>query len=128
MVSRRRLVADRVAFFLKVLRAELDDLVEDLAAIDERLRERFERSEVTSYVYRENGALLAREQESCRELALFVDGMQSPLYKSIDEVAEAVRKGALDLVARHEEPKAITELLGRKISKVRRYIESGESR
>ncbi|MBN1243279.1 MAG: hypothetical protein JXA15_11305 [Spirochaetales bacterium] len=121
-------MSDRVTFFLGILRAELEDLAEDLAAIDTGLRERYERSEVTPYVYRENGALLLREQESCRELALFVDGIQGSLYKSIDEVVDVVRKGALDLVTRHEEPKAITELLGRKISKVRRYIESGDSR
>lgn len=108
--------------FLKILRAELEDLLEDLKAVEDRYRQRFAKSEITNYVFLENEALLSREEESVRALMASIDGMNSSGYKSVEEIVEALDAVAREFITTKEYPAAVHRLLRRKMEKVLSYV------
>ena len=114
-------------YFLKVLRAELEDLLEDMKTIEERYRERFASSEITNYVFLENEALLSREEESIRSLISSIDGMNSSGYKSLDEIVKDLDAVARDIITSKEYPAAVHGLLKRKMDKVYSYVSAGDA-
>lgn len=114
-------------YFLKILRAELEDLLEDLRAVEERYRERFASYEITNYVLLENEALLNREEESIRALISSIDGMNSSGYKSVDEIVEDLDAVAREFITTREYPAAVHRLLRRKMDKVLSYVMAEEA-
>lgn len=109
-------------YFLKILRAELEDLLEDLKAVEDRYRDRFASAEITNYVLLENEALLNREEESVRALISSIDGMNSSRYKSVDEIVEDLDAVAREFITTQEYPAAVHRLLRRKMDKVLSYV------
>lgn len=109
-------------YFLKILKAELEDLLEDLQAVEERYRERFAGAEITNYVLLENEALLSREFESIQALILRIDGMNSSQYKSVNEIVEDLDAVAREFIHSKEYPAAVHRLLRRKMDKVYSYV------
>jgi hypothetical protein len=73
-------MVSKCAYFLKVLRAELEDLLEDLKAVEAQYRQRFDSLEITNYVLLENEALLIREEDAYGS-GVSIDGMNSAMYK-----------------------------------------------
>ncbi|HAE22711.1 MAG TPA: hypothetical protein DCG47_10375 [Spirochaetaceae bacterium] len=120
-------MASHIRLFLKLLHAELDDLAEDIELIDQLCLKRFEESEISSYVYKENDALLRKELDSIAKLSKIVDAIDATLYKNVDELEAELLKSLHELVARFEEPEAVFVFLKRKIDKIHAYITSGEA-
>jgi len=119
-------MADARGKFLKILKAELEDLREDIDEAECRHTERFARAEITDYVYRENDALFRREAESLARLADVVDEIDISGYKTVADVAEALDARIKESVKDFEDPEAIYLFVARKLRKVRTYVESGD--
>jgi len=109
-------------YFLKILHAELEDLLEDLHAVEARYRERFASAEITNYVLLENEALLNREEESIRKLLISIDGLNSARYKSVNEIIEDLDAVVREFITDREYPAAVHRLLRRKMDKVLSYV------
>jgi hypothetical protein len=117
-------MADRCVKFLKVLRAELEDLLEDIGVVERVAAERLARDEITDYVYKENDGLLRLEVESIRSFVMVIDGIDAALYKNMDELAESLNGRVKEIVREHEDPEAVYIFFLRKLAKVRKYVES----
>jgi hypothetical protein len=120
-------MASPIRLFLKLLHAELEDLAEDIELIDQLCLKRFEENQISSYVFKENDALLRRELDSIAKLSKIVDAIDATLYKNVEELEAELLKLLREQVARFEEPEAIVVFLKRKIDKIHSYITSGEA-
>jgi len=117
-------MSDTNAKFLKVLRAELEELLEDIEHIETKAAERFAKLEISEYVYKENGGLLILEARAMRDLISAIDETDVSQYNTLDSLVEQLDGLARDLVREHEDPEAVYRFFRRKLQKVRRYIDS----
>ncbi|TFG84888.1 MAG: hypothetical protein E4H20_01945 [Spirochaetales bacterium] len=120
-------MANSVKHYLRLLKAELEDLADELGIIDARCRERFEGAEITPYVFQENEALLKKEIDSIRKFSKIVDGIDASLYKNIAELEADLQARSRELIAHFEEPEAVFIFLKRKFDKIRTYLETQET-
>jgi hypothetical protein len=117
-------VAER-AKFMKILRAELEDLLEDLDAAEHRVSERLARRELTDYVARHNEALFRAEADSLRRIIDYIDCLDFARYPDLGALVRALDILVREVVRDHEEPEAAYRFVSRKIEKVRRYVQGG---
>lgn len=113
--------------FLRLLRAELEDMDDDLRLLEDRYRARFEASEIGSYVFQENDAFLRRERDSIVKFLKIVDGIDFTLYKGLSEIETRVLALSRESVSSHEDPEAFFIVLKRKIDKIHIYLAKDES-
>ncbi len=113
-----------VSHFLRVVKVELEDLVEDIKRRIQLNDLRFQREEITHYVHDGNLALLNREIEALSNYIVIVDGIDAALYKDVDEAESALLEKSKNLVARMEDPEAVYIQLKRKLRKVRMFLSS----
>ena len=119
-------MADSRAKFLKVLKAELEDLLEDIGLAERRHSERLDRKEITEYVYKSNDALFHVEEEAIREIILLIDEMDLSLYTDLGQVCDSFETLVRETVKDREEPEAICAFVFRKVQKVRSYVSGGD--
>ncbi|MFA6508387.1 MAG: hypothetical protein WCT14_19965 [Treponemataceae bacterium] len=113
---------ERKKLFLKILRAELEDCledVEDLAILYER---RHTEEEISSYVFQENEALLSRELSGLKNILLSIDDLTIEGYPSLDAFASAVDAMIQRKVLEFEDPEAVYGIAKRKLLKVLKYV------
>jgi hypothetical protein len=120
----RRTVADVRAMFMKILRAELEDLLEDVGIAERRVAERFAQREVTEYVFKQNDALFQGESESLHLLLERLGSFDHTRYPDLDELVKAVDSLVRGMLRDHERPEAVYRFFSRKVQKVRLYVES----
>ncbi len=112
--------------FLKLLRVELDDLIEDTKLRIELNDRRFDREDITPYVHLENDAFLKREVDAFGKFIGIIDGIDPSIYKDTSDVEADFLAKSRDSVSRLEDPEAVFILLKRKLDKVRTFISSGD--
>jgi hypothetical protein len=117
-------MAELRAKFLKVLKAELEDLIEDIGIVERKAVERLRLAEITDYVYLENDTIFHRERDAVREIIKMIDGVDISLYKSCDDLTAALESRIKLFVAEHEDPEAVYRFFMRKLGKVRAYVDS----
>lgn len=91
----------------------------------ERYRQRYEKSEIGSYVFQENSATLQRELDALENFNTIVDGIDPSVYKGISEMTDSLLARSRELVASHEDPEVIFLLLKRKMDKILHYLSEG---
>jgi hypothetical protein len=121
------IMANGVRHFKRLLKAELEDLIEDIGLLEEHYRERFAGEEITPYVFQENEALLMREIDSINKFIQLVDGIDTRLYKGTSDLETDLTARARSLVDHLDDPEAVYLFIKRKIDKVHMYLASGET-
>ena len=116
----------RPKLFLRILEAELKDLVEDIEMVEDKHRESYDRLKITQYVFLENTALLEKEHECLKALLKRLFAMKASEYEDVDSLAQAVVKEAKAFVECFEYPESVVAFVERKIRKVRRYFDEPE--
>lgn len=119
-------MASKIKLYLRLLKAELEDLKDDLGLIDERCAARLGSEEITPYVFKENDALLKHEMRLIDKLIEIVDGLDESLYNSVEDLEEDLLFKARGLLSSGEEPEAVELFLSRKLAKVNAYLRSGD--
>jgi len=117
-------VADLRVKFMKVLKAEIEGVLEDVDVAERQYVERLARRDVTDYVFRQNDALFHAEADSLRRIVDSLDGLDSRRYPDLDALIKAVDALVREVVQDHEEPEVAYRCVSRKLEKVRRYVES----
>ena len=113
---------ERRMLFLKILKAELEDCLEDVEDLSNLYERRRGTEEITEYVYRENEALLSREISGLRNLLANMDGVSVKIYASIEDLAAAVDAMFQKKVLEYEDPEAVYGIAKRKLLKVLKYV------
>ncbi len=113
---------ERKKLFLKVLKAELEDCLEDVEDLANLYERRHNGDEVSNYVYNENSALLTRELSGLRNVIESLDTVLLNSYDSIESLAASVDAIIQKKVLDYEDPQAVYSIAKRKLLKVLRYI------
>ncbi|MCX7025822.1 MAG: hypothetical protein NT080_14580 [Spirochaetes bacterium] len=117
----------RCRFFIEVLKAEMEDLLQDIMTVESRSRERFASLEISNYVFRANEALFMREEEAVRLLMDKLGTIDVDRFTSLDGLIAHLDAYAKELVGKADEPEAVYGFLKRKMDKVLRYVDNGTS-
>ena len=110
---------EKLAKFFKILEIEFQDLEEGLEAYMVAIEERYRNKEITSYVFRENDALLAREIDDVRIIKKRISAVSNGEYENLEDAVETVIgiirgfTGIPEVVHKHMEGK---------VHKVLRYV------
>jgi hypothetical protein len=117
-------VADKRILFAKLLRAEIEDLAEDIKHIEDIVRKRFDCMEIGDYVYKENSALLERERVAIQEILSWLDERDTGAYADPCAIKGALDDFVLKRIREQEYPEAIAIFLKRKTEKALRYVDT----
>jgi hypothetical protein len=120
-------MADGRAIFIKMCRAEIEDLLEDMGVVEGRLRERFAKEEVTNYVYMENDAVFRIESATLIGILKLIDAIGVSHYTSVKALMNDLDKKIQDFVDQESAPLIVYEVMSRKLKKIYSYVEDGES-
>jgi len=107
--------------FLKILRIELEDLIDAVEALVDRHRKRLEAGEITDYVFNENSALLTCEKKALQHFLTELGRIDWAISKTLEELAAVVNKSFEDFLKEHEYFPALKEFVQKKIKKVLDY-------
>lgn len=116
---------ERRKLFLKILKAELEECLEDAEDLTILYERRRNKGEIGSYVYQENEALLAREIHGLKNILLSIDDLAIEGYPSLDAFASAVDAMIQRKVLEFEDPEAVYGIAKRKLLKVLKYVGEG---
>ena len=119
-------MADGRAIFIKMCRAEIEDLLEDMGVVEGRLRERFSNSEVTNYVYMENDAVFRIESATLIGILKLIDAIGVSDYTSVKALMNDLDKKVQNFVDEESAPLLIYEVLSRKLKKIYSYVQDEE--
>jgi len=114
---------ERKRLFLKILKAEIEDCLEDVEDLEKLYERRFRGSEVTSYVYNENEALLSREFAGLSQVLSSIELVDLDRYASVEDLAASVD----EMIQKRfgiRKPQAGVWNCKRKLLKVLRYATS----
>lgn len=116
---------ERKRLFLKVLKAELEDCLEDVEDLEILYERKHCGDEITNYVYNENEALLKRELAGLKNILQTIDDVALERYVSVDELATDIDAMIQKEVLDFEDPEAVYGIAKRKLLKVLRYMTDG---
>lgn len=117
-------MSERRRLFLKILKAEIEDCLEDVEDLENFYEQRFRGNEVTPYVYNENEALLSREFAGLGQVLASIELVDLDKYASVEDLAAAVDEMIQKKVLEYENPQAVYGIVKRKLLKVLRYATS----
>jgi len=112
---------ERKRLFLKVLKAELEDCLEDVEDLKNLYQRRFRCEEITNYVYNENDALLKRELAGLKNILQTIDDVTLDRVASVEALAADIDAKMQKKVLEYEDPEAVYGIAKRKLLKVLRY-------
>jgi hypothetical protein len=115
-------VVSKVELFIFMFRAEIENSIEDARALTGVYEKRFKCEEITSYVYNENEAFLARETLGLKGLLAALDSLDPSKFSGAEEVALEIDTMIKRKVKDYEDPEAIYAIAGRKIKKILMYL------
>jgi len=117
----------RMNHYLRLLKAELQDVMEDISMVIDGIEKRYAKNDVSFYVRQENEGVLRRELGAIANFIAIVDEIVPSNYTSIPEIESAIISKANEIVTRQEEPTFVLTLLNRKLVKVREFISTGDN-
>lgn len=120
-------MADKIELFIKILRAEIEDLNEDLLIVENKYKEKYEKQDIGNFVYQENEALLMYESQCVSFILKQLEAIDFPQFVSIDLLIKKIRYDVRELVKKYEYPESVTGFIDRKIDKVKSYIDRWSS-
>jgi hypothetical protein len=112
--------------FLNLVQVELEDIKDDIRALENLLCERVNCREITAYVYKENTALLEHEFAAINSLIKSFRSFQNDEDTDVDNVAAKLKKFVVDECKRLHHQEAVPRLVERKIEKVLNFIKQDD--
>ncbi|GAB1484424.1 hypothetical protein MASR2M78_32420 [Treponema sp.] len=108
--------------FLKLLKAELEDYLEDVQDLTLVHHKRYKGQEITDYVYQENQALLSRQVAGISDMVASLDTISVDDYEKVEDIAAEVDERVKNKILEFEHPEAVYNTLKRKLLKILRYV------
>ncbi|MDR2177263.1 MAG: hypothetical protein LBP20_04370 [Treponema sp.] len=108
--------------FLVMFHAEMKSSLEDAEELVALYKKRFNRDEITNYVYNENEAFLAQEMAGIRGVIAQIEGFSARDYRSAEDIAAVIENRVHEKAELFENPEAVYRLVHRKIQKILSYI------
>jgi hypothetical protein len=108
--------------FLVMFHAEMKSSLEDAEDLVSVYKKRFNKDEITSYVYNENEAFLAQEMAGIRGIIAQIEDFSAGDYQSAEDTAAVIENRVHEKAELFENPEAVYRLVHRKIQKILAYI------
>jgi hypothetical protein len=108
--------------FLRIFQAEIDDLQDEIHAVEEIHRRRLEQKEITGYVFQENFAILQKEILALQDIVKEIDVAAIADCRSLEECAQRVESIIRREIEELEAPEHVFHLASRKVRKILRYM------
>jgi len=115
-------MSERKRLFLKILKAELEDCLEDVEDLANLYERRRKSDEISNYVFQENKGLLAQELNGLKNVLASIDDVVLESYASLDDLAAEVDAIIQRKVLDFEDPEAVYSIAKRKLLKVLKYV------
>ncbi len=115
-------MSEKIKLFTKSLKAELEDLEEDIESWSEFLEEKRQAEKVTEYVFMENSSLLRQELMSVKTIVDSLFKVSHPELPSIEAIRDYFLKTLREEVKKFQFPEAIMVFVSRKVEKVYTYL------
>lgn len=114
---------DRLSLALKVFRIELEEVENDVKAMLEYYSSKYDKREITPYVYKENRALLIKEVACVKKLEADVADWEVPKTGDHHEVIEALKDYLKKLIKERDYPKLVSLIIDRIGERVTKYLD-----
>ena len=109
----------KIERYLKILKIELEDLVDDIKDAEEILKTRLEERKITDYVYLENLSFFNAELAGVKKLEKEIDKLQG--FESLDDLSKYLNDFIKKRVKEADLPDAVYILIKRKLDKIQKY-------
>lgn len=117
---------EKKALFMKILKAELEDCLEDVEDLANLYEKRHKENDLSNYVYQGNEALLSRELSGIRIVLKKLELVSIEEFEDVEALASAVDGMVQNTVVEYEDPEAVYGIAKRKLLKVLHYIQDTE--
>lgn len=117
-------MSERKKLYLRILKAELGDCVDDLVEISHGFAQRFKCQEIGHYVNGENQALLYQEIRALEELISVIDQIDDESYDSVEMFHNALEALVAETVSSRAFPPAVVAMVHRRTVKVLEYVKN----
>ncbi len=114
---------DRLSLALKVFRIELEEVENDVKSLLEYYSIKYDKREITPYVYMENRALLMKEVSCVKKLEADVANWEVPKSEDHHEVIDALKDYLKELVKERDYPKLVSLIIDRIGDRVKKYLD-----
>ncbi len=118
-----RAMAARLKKFLHILEVEFEDLTEDIIMLQELTEERHEQREISHYVHMENKGVLIEEKAGIDLITSHLKNINPDEFASCEDIRENILSATIHMIEHGGYPKAVIELVKRKVDKAMRYIQ-----
>jgi len=115
-------VKEKVEKFLSILKIELLDVEEDIAALQEFYKQREKNREITSYVLLGNVAVIQREIRAIKRIVDKMEDISPESYSTLDELVSDLEGKFREQLIDGQVPNTIFDILKRKLLKVAEYV------
>ncbi len=115
---------EKVKKFLNILKIELIDVEEDIAALEEFYKLREKKREITSYVLLENIAVIQREIRAIKRIVEKMEDISPESYSSLDQLVTDLEGKFREQLIDGQVPNTIFDILKRKLLKVAEYVQT----
>jgi len=115
-------MSEKIKLFTKILKAELEDLEDDIESWSQFLDEKRKAEKVTEYVFMENSGLLRQELMSVKTIVDSLSKVSQTELPNIEAIRDYFLKTLKDEVKKFQFPEAIMVFVTRKVDKVYTYL------
>lgn len=115
-------MSEKLRLYAKILKAELEDLEEDLESWGKFMEAKHREQKITEYVFLENTALLRQELRSVQKLVDKVGEDKAPGVTNLEGLRDHFRALFEKAVQENQFPQAVLGFVLRKVDKVYEYL------
>ncbi len=108
--------------YMRILKIELEDLVQDIAALVEFYEQKRSGREITNYVYLENVSLIQHEVSCLKELLHELDRVDVRRYPDLPALVREIERILIETGRGGSLPDSIGAIVRRRIEKTTRYV------
>ncbi len=116
---------NKIRKYLKILKIELEDLIDDLEFSENVMAKRFKEHEITEYVFLENIGLLKKEILGIEKIQRMINDSKENIH-SIEELKTVVENYLHNEIKSAGLPNVVFLLVNRKLDKVSKYMALNE--
>ncbi len=107
--------------------AEILDVIEDLQLLEEIYKTRYQKSEITNYVFLENESVLHQEIDGLHEIRKRLASMPMSDIQNVAEAVTSLKTTVASIIKEAGYPEGLIPLLDRKLDKLASYCEADEA-
>ncbi len=108
--------------YLKILKIEFEEAIEYLEYLLEAHRIRYEKEEITHYVYLENVTVLTNELSGIKNILKIIRSLKVDNFRDLESLILYLEKRVVESIKHFDYPEALHVMCRRKLEKVKIFV------